>query len=170
MRRLLALSAAFILAPALFAQEPETPPVFTSQAELVVVDVLVSDGAGRPVRGLTREHVAVTEDGAPRAIASFEAIDLPDAVPSAAETAAAAPTAGTANPVRPDRAIVVVVFDEQHLSPITVEQVRRRLDRVWPAMGTCDVLLLSTANAGPSRGRLADDAQGLPAALARLQR
>ena len=52
-------------------------PTFPAQAELVTVDVVVTDKSGAPVVGLRREDFTVTEDGAPQEIASFEAVHRP---------------------------------------------------------------------------------------------
>ena len=41
-------------------------PVFPAGAERVIVDVVVTDGDGRPVSGLTREDFVVEDEGRPR--------------------------------------------------------------------------------------------------------
>ena len=51
-------------------------PTFSSKIDLVTVDVVVQDGKGRPVRGLTAADFTLLEDGKPQAIATFEGIDL----------------------------------------------------------------------------------------------
>lgn len=163
-----------LAAPTLFAQQPApattpAPPVFGSEAELVIVDVVVTDGKGVPVRGLTREDFVVKEDDAAQEIATFEAIDRPyQAAPGAAAPASGV---GPASNVAagPERTTVVVVFDEQHLSSINVENVRQRLDKVWPVMGAANVLLVSTSGGGAWLGRLPEDAATLPNALLRFK-
>jgi VWFA-related protein len=160
--------------PPLFAQQqPPAPPVFSSEAELVVVDVVVTDGKGLPVRGLTRADFVVKEDGVAQEIATFEAIDRPatlatGSAATATGTAGATPLASNVD-AGPERATIVVVFDEQHLSSISTEEVRRRLDKVWRGLGAANVVLVSTAGGGNWLGRLPEDAEGLQGALARFK-
>lgn len=52
---------------------PETVgPTLKTKAQLVVVDVVVTDAAGQPVRGLRKEDFKVLEDGKPQTISVFE--------------------------------------------------------------------------------------------------
>jgi VWFA-related protein len=63
------------------AQEPaiERAPVpFRASTDLVQVDVSVLDDRRRPVRGLTQADFTLLEDGEPRPIEVFTAIDLPE--------------------------------------------------------------------------------------------
>jgi VWFA-related protein len=65
------------------AQQPtEAPPqaVFRATTELVEVDVTVLDGRRQPVKGLTAADFTVLEDGQPREIETFTAVDLADRV------------------------------------------------------------------------------------------
>ena len=65
------------------AQAPQT--TFRAGTDLVQVDVSVLDHERRPVRGLTAADFTVIEDGKPRPIVAFTAVDLPERVqPSAA--------------------------------------------------------------------------------------
>ena len=62
----------------------ETPPTFPAQVEQVIVDVVITDKKGTPIRDLKQEDLTVTEDGVPQQIVSFEAVqvaDQPSAVP-----------------------------------------------------------------------------------------
>ena len=82
------LSAA---APASGPQAPLQPPadrrpVFRANTQLVSVDVIVRDGSGAVVRGLTAADFEVLEDGKPQEIRSFsfeEISDHPKGVESA---------------------------------------------------------------------------------------
>jgi len=56
------------------AQEPFTVKV---DVELVTVDVIVSDAAGRPVTTLTRDDFQIYENGKLQEIRSFEPVDSP---------------------------------------------------------------------------------------------
>ena len=66
------LIATFLaLITALSAQE--STPVFRTTSRLVLLDVVVTDKAGRAVRGLTKEDFTVLEDGVMQPVLSFEA-------------------------------------------------------------------------------------------------
>jgi VWFA-related protein len=51
----------------------ETPTVLRTMVRRVVLDVVVTDRQGAPVRGLTQEDFKVTEDGKPQVIVAFDA-------------------------------------------------------------------------------------------------
>jgi hypothetical protein len=73
-----------IILPALLAliamQQAQRPgPGFKTQVTLVEVDVVVTDDDGRPTRGLGRDDFSLSEDGTPVEIATFTAMDVPDA-------------------------------------------------------------------------------------------
>jgi VWFA-related protein len=98
-------------------------PTFQSQVELVTVDVAVVDKKGHSVRGLTREDFVVTENGAPQALTSFEAVVVPEAprtefVPR--------PPAVSTNVVPDNRRgrTFAVVFDDIHLSAGQAQRAR----------------------------------------------
>jgi VWFA-related protein len=71
--------ASFSLAASLFsssflpAQQDAASPVFRATVRRVVLDVIVTDSAGKPVRGLTRNDFAITEDDKPQQVLSFDA-------------------------------------------------------------------------------------------------
>ena len=82
------LSIAILFYPAVVngaqQQTPATPAgqsaphgysttVFKANVRRVVVDVVVTDSKGQPVRGLTKEDFSVAEDGKQQQILSFEA-------------------------------------------------------------------------------------------------
>src|SRR6202030_2356136 len=49
--------------------------VIHSNSRLVVLDVVVTDKAGHPITGLTKDDFEVLEDGKPQVIANFEPAD-----------------------------------------------------------------------------------------------
>jgi VWFA-related protein len=55
----------------------QLPPTFQSGVDVVLLDVSVLDNKRRPVRGLTTDDFTILEDGKPRPIAAFTAVDLP---------------------------------------------------------------------------------------------
>lgn len=55
-------------------QQQQPPPVFRGGANIVRVDVTVTNRNGEPVTDLTRDDFTVAEDGAPQTIESFELV------------------------------------------------------------------------------------------------
>jgi VWFA-related protein len=84
--------------------QPATPTIQVYSRE-TIVDILVTDGHGQPVHGLSRSDFAIREDGKPQPIRSFgefgaatNAAYTAPALPSGIHTnLAAAPTAGPVN-------------------------------------------------------------------------
>jgi VWFA-related protein len=71
------------------AGNSHTAPAFQSNVRVVLLDVVVSDGNGNPINGLTQDDFRVFEDGKPQKIASFKEhngaplkmVDLPSMPP-----------------------------------------------------------------------------------------
>jgi hypothetical protein len=123
------LPIAFLLLSAFAgAQEPKAVPSFPSQAELVTVDVVVLDAKGNPIQGLKREDFALSEDGRPQTIVSFEAFEG-----GAEEEAAPVPPGPTVAAPQRSRAgarTFVLLVDDMSLAPHRAEDVRRALGRL----------------------------------------
>src|SRR5258708_12717309 len=66
-----ALAVAVAFAAPSAAQQPPARPTFKGNTQVVSVDVIVRDGSGAVVKGLTAAAFEVTEDGKPPAIRSF---------------------------------------------------------------------------------------------------
>lgn len=99
------------------AQEPQAAPAsdavetIRSAARLVVLDVVVTDKAGNPVRNLTKDAFTIIEDGVSQNVASFEASEPNASGPSpraAKETGASGHALRTGTP----RAVNLIVLDE----------------------------------------------------------
>ena len=134
------LSAVLLLPAARPTGAAERPaPVFESGVGLVRVTVVVRDRSGALVRGLKREDFAISEDGKPQAIESFDFEDLPtehapgteqEAAPPLLRRPAPAVAAGAAKPAKPaaasadlgGRRLVVLFFDTNGMEP---EQLQR---------------------------------------------
>jgi VWFA-related protein len=88
---------------------------FRGGIDLIQVDVSVLAEDGHPVRGLTQSDFTVLEDGKPRPVASFAAVDLaPPARPPAVWMTEAPPDVTTNN--RVGRRVVVIAIDDGSLS------------------------------------------------------
>jgi VWFA-related protein len=104
-------------------------PAFPARAELVVVDVVVTDGQGRPIPGLKREDFVVEEDGVPQEIVEFEAVDVAVASSGAdADPSERYPVATNERPPAPARTFLVV-FDDLSLTAESAETARRALQK-----------------------------------------
>lgn len=124
---------AALIAVALFAQD-KSIPTFTSNTNLVVVDLYARDKSGRIVTDLKKEDFAVLEDGKPQVISIFELQKLEgemlppieDQPRTLIERNAVPPKA----PVRPaqgtvryqDRRLIALFFDLSSMQPD--EQIR----------------------------------------------
>lgn len=91
-------------------QPPISPPAFRSGIDLVQVDVSVLDRARQPVRGLGAADFTVLEDGKPRPIVSFDAIDLAAPPRLAAATSELGADVAT-NAIGPTGRLVVILID-----------------------------------------------------------
>jgi len=118
------LGAVLTVAPTA-AQEP---PRFEAGVDLVVVDAVVLDSDGWPVGGLTRADFEVRDEGEPREILSFEALDLPAKPASLSRDVRHVST----NESVGLQDVVAVLWDDAHLSPLTAERAKAAL-RTWVA-------------------------------------
>lgn len=110
------------------AKEEETV-TFSSNSQLVVEAVTVTDRQGKPIRGLTPKDFTVSEDGKPQSIAFVEFQTLPDQqapeLPAYTATAVAVPRLARSRiaPEKPgdiryrDRRLLVLYFDMTAMPP-----------------------------------------------------
>jgi VWFA-related protein len=139
-----AVARVLTICAALGAQ-PTQPPVFRSDTRLVEVNVVVEDGSGRPIEGLSQADFTLLEDGKPQSIALFNVeASRPPLSASRAETVPAAAAADAPLTTRQftnrlaakPGGITVIVFDrlntkfeDQHLAR---EQIVRVLGEFQP--------------------------------------
>src|SRR5262245_43392557 len=55
----------------------DQPPTFRASADAVQLSVIVTDEDGKPISGLTEDDFEILEDGKPRPITTFAAVDIP---------------------------------------------------------------------------------------------
>ncbi len=101
------------LGATLSARPPQNAqqPTFRSGIDVVQLDVSVLDSARHPVRGLAQSEFTVLEDGQPRPIVAFDAVDVPDAPPPPARWMSAVTPDVTSNSLDDRRLFVIVVDD-----------------------------------------------------------
>ncbi len=98
----------------------QVTPTFPAEVEMVTVDVVVVDGKGAPVTGLTKDDFLLYQDDAPQKLERFDSVVLPAAPATGATPGARAPrpqpiTVNSRREVRSGR-VFAVVFDDIHLS------------------------------------------------------
>jgi VWFA-related protein len=164
------------LAPPGASPAPQKPPEFAAQAEIVTVDVVVTDRGGEPVLDLRPEDFTVREDGVEQVIAAFEAVHRP-AVAGPAPGGPAASLVGeprsVSNQVPPSKlgGHFVVVFDELHMTPAEAQRGRTAVHELLASsLASGDRLtLVGTAEGTRWTARLPEGAGELRQALDRLQ-
>jgi VWFA-related protein len=170
------LLAAALQAGALLAQEAAPPspaekplPTFPGQVDQVTVDVVVTDKAGVPLRGLRPEDLEVLEDGVRQTVVSFEAVDVP---PSASSAPKPRPRVST-NQERDDvrGRTFVLLFDDLHLTAATARLAKAALSE-FLTKGVREgdrVTLVATAAGSWSSARMEAGREELIALLKRLE-
>jgi VWFA-related protein len=95
------------------AQQPNGPVTFTSNTQLVVETVVVTDKSGKPVLGLKAEDFVLTENGIPQTIRVFDFQDLP-------KSPATTPTVRS----EPEQIHVFDKLGKSHIAPETAGKVK----------------------------------------------
>ena len=143
------------------AQDIPKPPTFSAGTELVLVDFVVNDSAGRPVRGLSAGDFVLKEDGVECPIVTFEAFGgNPPA--ASADGNAASTTPPRAIP-SPPGAVTVLLVDDGHLSQAQAARLRPALKGLLTTVGERGGTLMLVAPA--SKVQLAGTLPGGSAAL-----
>jgi VWFA-related protein len=127
--RLVLMTATVVVGALPLGQEKPSVAMFPSAVELITVDAVVLDKDGHPVSGLTKEDFAVSEDGKPQTIASFEAFNLQRTDEATGTTRSFGPVATNLHPKRPTASSFVLVVDDLSLAPARRDTVRTALTR-----------------------------------------
>src|SRR5688500_8060825 len=112
-RRLIALIATLAAASGVLlggqAAPQQTPPTFRGSVEAVQLTVIVTDGAGNPVRGLSEDDFEIIEDRVARPITTFAAVDIP--IEQARQPAPAPVISDVLTNDRPQGRLYVIALD-----------------------------------------------------------
>ena len=102
----------------------EAPATFPTQLEQVTVDVVVTDGKGKPIPDLKQGDLQIFEDGVPQGIVSFEAFQVP--APAAAEKPVPRPRVSTNTGKEEARngRTFVILFDDIHSTALTARRAK----------------------------------------------
>jgi VWFA-related protein len=90
----------------------QQPPPFRATTDVVLLDVSVLDKNRHPVRGLTKDDFTVFEDDVKQDVATFTAIDLPDADVPTAKWMSHTPLDVQTNAM-PDGRLILIYLDER---------------------------------------------------------
>ena len=151
------------------AASPAAPrPVFSSDVDVVAVDVNVVDKQGRPVRGLGVDDFTITVDGVSRRVISADFVSQ-----SMEEETTPIP------PPSPDRLvstnegirrgrIIVIVVDQGNIRPGVGRHALRAADRLMDALNPQDQVALVTLPGGGPQVDLTNDHARVRDALKRI--
>jgi VWFA-related protein len=169
-RRLWSLGALTLVVLAVHPGSAQEQPRFTSGTELVVLDVLVTDGHGKAVAGLSADDFHVVEKGRPQKIQAFSFLAVPPVPRAEAERAAAAPVRDViTNHVASHSRAFVVVIDDLHLLPQFQEHTRRVLTDVLMSIPTTDRVAVGFTGRSDLSIDFTDDRAAQVRAVGRVQ-
>jgi VWFA-related protein len=103
-------------------QPAASTPTFSSEVELVTVDVVVTDKKNQPITGLSREDFTILEDGKPQQISTFDSVQVPEA-PAAVPAPKPALSVNNAADERTARTFVIL-FDDVHLTLFQAQRAK----------------------------------------------
>lgn len=109
-----------IVAAVAWAASQDPPATFRSSTSLVEVDVIVKDGDGRFVSGLTADDFEVSEEGRPQRIQHFYLVTERPLTSGDLQPTVVLPR----SPDQTGRRVFLLLFDEPHLSATIIARVK----------------------------------------------
>jgi VWFA-related protein len=97
------------------SQQQQQPPVFRGGANIVRVDVTVTNRNGRPATDLTKNDFVVTEDGAAQAIESFELVRVTGEPSDDRSLEIHSTSQAATEAARDDVRLFLIFWDEYHI-------------------------------------------------------
>jgi len=123
---------ALVMSPAALCAQEAAPPVFKVNSRIVVLDVVVHDKKGNLVSGLSKGDFAVTEDGVPQAIRSFETTEQHRMPAPAAPGEAQVRSTADLKKIG-DAPVTILVLDELNTPWQDMSSVRQALEKYLAA-------------------------------------
>jgi VWFA-related protein len=163
-RRLSWLGCGLVAAVLTLEARPQEPPAptFRTSTDLVDVDVSVIDRHRLPVRGLTAADFTVLEDGRPRPIVAFSAVDLPPRQQLSARWMSAVAPDVSHNDLQREGRLVVILFD-QSIAYEDVTAAQRFAEAVVDHLRPGDLAAVAYSTFGVPQNFTADRARLLAA-------
>ena len=137
---IVAAASAQVRRPYSPAEVPPTPQ-FKSSVDVVHLDVSVLDEQRRPVRGLKPPDFTILEDGKPRDIAVFEAVEVPDPEPATATWTREVARDVRANDDVQERRLFLLVLDDSTIqaSPRAINTAKETARMIIDRFGASDL-------------------------------
>jgi VWFA-related protein len=154
------------------ADQPRVP-TFSSDVEIVTVDVVVLDDQGRPERGLKRGDFVVLEDGQPQQVVGFDAYErtAPSQSPTTGDASPAAPVVQNDAASDDTERSFAVIIDDLGLDPARSIPAVKEAVALWLREGTDgrdEVTLVTTSGDVWWTDRVGGDREDLLAVLSRV--
>ncbi len=158
------LLASLLCGSSLLARNQDRP-LFRSGVELVQIDVSVLDAKRHPVKGLTAADFTVLENGVPRPVRAFNAIDLPAAAPPgrADWAMSVAPDVASNDVAAEDGRLVVILMDRTVPPGQPTITANRIATSTVNALGPHDLAAVVSTSGGVPQNFTADRARLLRA-------
>lgn len=137
----------------------ERQPTFRTGVQLVRIDVTVLDDKRQPVRGLQASDFTVLEDGRPRPIRSFQAVDVA-AAPRSAPMAPVPAHDVVTNQTGSDTSRLIFILMDRSIPPERPMLVARQIaDAAVDAMAPGDLAAVVTTGGGVPQNLTSDRAR-----------
>jgi VWFA-related protein len=127
--------------------EQDQTPTFRSSVLLVQIDAIVTDASGKPVTGLTADDFEILEQGKPRDITTFAAVDIP-VTPPTEEVVPHVESDTKANTGPPGRTYLIALDETAPDRALRARQILRRF--VERFMGPNDLAAVALTGRGLS--------------------
>ena len=142
---------------ATLAQTTAQPaPRFKATTDLVLVDVNVVDGSGRPIRDLKAEDFDVKVDGQPRKIASLQFVSVDSVGGMPAAGAAPRPVNYSSNAEDVGGRLIMIVVDRTSIAPGRGKAAFEAASRFVGGLNRADRIALASIPEGPQIDFTAD--------------
>jgi len=162
MKRLAAGASCFYIVAclALLGRAQTQQPTFRTCVQLVRIDVSVLDDKRQPVRGLQASDFTVLEDGQPRPIRSFQAVDHAAAPPPIAPMTPIPTHEVATNQVGDDTSRLIFILMDRSIPPERPMLIARQIaDAAVDAMAPGDLAAVVTTGLGVPQNLTSDRAR-----------